>query len=173
MTTGQVNQQQTIDLNPNGAFSDGKFTLTFADKFNGVWTTRPIGMPSSTAVLAAAEMQRALNGLPNEVIKGATVSCTKTSNRYVYVVSFGKYNTGHQNLLQINVNGCNVEGCQPLFAATTQTWVLGYPKISVTRPATTENIVCSGRGACDSSVGICKCYSGYFGEACETQAVGV
>jgi hypothetical protein len=33
------------------------------------------------------------------------------------------------------------------------------------------HIDCSNRGICDYSSGICKCFSGYAGEACETQNV--
>ena len=30
---------------------------------------------------------------------------------------------------------------------------------------------CSGRGICDYETGICKCFSGFFGEACEKQTI--
>jgi hypothetical protein len=32
-----------------------------------------------------------------------------------------------------------------------------------------EELPCSGRGGCDSSSGLCKCFAGYFGAACEQQ----
>lgn len=34
-----------------------------------------------------------------------------------------------------------------------------------------ENIECSGRGSCDTSAGLCKCYTGYYGVACQSQTV--
>lgn len=33
----------------------------------------------------------------------------------------------------------------------------------------TEDIECSGRGLCDRDNGLCKCFSGYYGVACEYQ----
>ena len=33
----------------------------------------------------------------------------------------------------------------------------------------TEELECSGRGACDKASGICKCFAGYFGAACDHQ----
>jgi len=32
-----------------------------------------------------------------------------------------------------------------------------------------ENIECSGRGDCDRAFGLCQCYDGYSGNACEVQ----
>jgi len=32
-----------------------------------------------------------------------------------------------------------------------------------------EDVECSGRGLCDSTAGLCKCFSGYYGVACEYQ----
>lgn len=34
-----------------------------------------------------------------------------------------------------------------------------------------ENIECSGRGTCDNTAGLCKCYTGYYGVACQSQTV--
>ena len=32
-----------------------------------------------------------------------------------------------------------------------------------------EDIECSGRGICDKGQSLCKCFSGYYGVACEYQ----
>jgi hypothetical protein len=37
--------------------------------------------------------------------------------------------------------------------------------------STNEQRDCSGRGICDYESGICKCFSGFFGEACEKQTI--
>ncbi len=51
--------------------------------------------------------------------------------------------------------------------------VVGNGKVEVEPEVVTvgnyEDIECSGRGLCDSGAGLCKCFSGYFGAACEFQ----
>lgn len=42
--------------------------------------------------------------------------------------------------------------------------------IEITR-GTKESSECSGRGACDGDAGLCECYDGYTGDACELQTV--
>ena len=40
-----------------------------------------------------------------------------------------------------------------------------------TADGTYENSVCSDRGLCDATTGLCKCFPGYTGAACSTQNV--
>jgi len=40
-----------------------------------------------------------------------------------------------------------------------------------TRKGTSENLECSGRGACDGSSGECQCFEGYTSDDCSVQTV--
>jgi len=182
-TTATANEVQTITLSDGDDTSTnamtGFFTLTFKDKFNGVWTTRPIkGFDGDAAVAAtgpakirqAKDMELALNGLPNQVIQGLTVSAAVAATfKTAYTVTFsGEYNSGPQNALICNFAGCNVDGCQPRYAgigggSTPECGVV------VTTAGTREQAVCSNRGDCDEVTGKCICFSGYFGESCNKQ----
>merc|ERR1719199_1670580 len=80
--------------------------------------------------------------------------------------------TTQTNLLRLRKMG-DFEGTHD------EAFAVGMPQVGtyfrsvtteITR-GTKESTECSGRGSCDSAAGICECFDGYTGEACETQTV--
>jgi len=59
----------------------------------------------------------------------------------------------------------------PNNAATIQTINNIVYSISTSDCTTNEQRDCSGRGICDYTSGVCKCFSGFFGESCNIQTV--
>jgi hypothetical protein len=203
LTENQVAEQQTVLLSdgdgadtgatPAEVIMTGFFTLTYTDKFNGVWTTRPIkgydgviactgsdagcsaaNEISTTANVlnrAAKEMAAALNALPNQVLSGVVVTAaTSATFKILYTITFDpNYNSGDQAELVCNFAGCDIDGCQPRFKG------IGggaTPECTVTETVkgTTEEAFCSNRGDCDFATGLCVCHSGYYEEACQKQS---
>jgi hypothetical protein len=56
------------------------------------------------------------------------------------------------------------------YSTTDKTTLFKSETYEITR-GTTEATECSGRGRCDGESGICECYKGYTGQACQTQTV--
>jgi len=63
------------------------------------------------------------------------------------------------------VSGNTGTGSTPDFAA------VGSASVINTQAGTSENDICSQRGVCDYSTGICKCFQGFTGEDCSIQNV--
>lgn len=83
-------------------------------------------------------------------------------------------NTGYQHLLGCNIKPHADKGQQPMSvglatASCTVTEVQVTATVPTTPPLLTELAECSGRGLCDYNAGICKCYTGHMGLACERQ----
>eukprot|EP00567_Pseudictyota_dubia_P009535 CAMPEP_0197444514 /NCGR_PEP_ID=MMETSP1175-20131217/9984_1 /TAXON_ID=1003142 /ORGANISM="Triceratium dubium, Strain CCMP147" /LENGTH=338 /DNA_ID=CAMNT_0042975319 /DNA_START=51 /DNA_END=1067 /DNA_ORIENTATION=- len=73
---------------------------------------------------------------------------------------------------------CRDAGCYPLLTADTVTAGFADDYIDLTVAVTdgtlttlAESAECSNRGDCDYATGICKCYEGHFGLACERQTI--
>lgn len=144
-----------------------------------------------------ALIQTALRRLPNNVLNGVTLDevanfnpFTRTSptsdagtieltptGALICVVEFpsGPGTSGYQNKLGCNFGSHGEKGMRPLTAAGTDTCTVyeyygsgATTAVAGTR-ALTELAVCSGRGQCDQTTGLCKCYSGHMGLACQKQ----
>ncbi|DBA00181.1 TPA: hypothetical protein N0F65_007806 [Lagenidium giganteum] len=84
--------------------------------------------------------------------------------------------TGYQNLLGCNVQPHTVTGMQPKTTGSASATCTVYEVFPGATAATTgssrplsELAECSNRGICDRTTGICKCYSGHMGLACQKQ----
>jgi hypothetical protein len=74
--------------------------------------------------------------------------------------------TGQQHLLGFTNNNDCASGQQPKLGDNTDiTCTVSRDVISVEEYR--EQAECSNRGSCDRDTGICTCYSGYFGLACD------
>ena len=169
-----------------GSTPAGQFTLTFTDLYGGIWTTRPINTVGAASDLAsdtvtAAEIQAALQNLPNQVIPSVTVVpyTGGSAKGLCYTVSFtDQANTGIQNTLKVNIGGCTRAGCAPFYSGLSShlgSGADGGVVATVTDGNVAANVweaaVCSDHGLCDSSSGICNCFSGFYDLDCNEQTV--
>jgi len=196
LTLDQISTVQEIVIYDSGATAapTGEFTLTFTDLYGGVWTTRPISHSASNLGTA---IQDALTALPNSVIE--SISCVQNpdangdsstdnsvglsaavTNGYLVVCTFsGDQNAGVQNLIEVNLDGCNRAGCTPMYdgmhggeiATAIVTDVTNNALYSTETSPWKEATVCSEHGLCDTETGLCECFSGYFDEDCSKQTV--
>ncbi|GBG27690.1 Multiple epidermal growth factor-like domains protein 11 [Hondaea fermentalgiana] len=170
----EINEEQTITLTVGTGFKAGsQFLLGYTDWRGETWITRPIDVATTT--LASIAVKEALLSLPQRAIDDIEVNVdTDTTASKVISVTFTSLETpGDQPLLTLYTDGCTSDGCQPYYAGvlnsddaapTTAT-------VAVAQDGTGERTVCSSRGICDTETGVCSCFDGFYGQACEKQTL--
>lgn len=140
------------------------FALTFEDQMGGRYHTRAIKFDSGSSNEANAEsVQDALEALPNFAIPSVEVDFDGLNFDVTFVDAT---TTGQQSLLGFSTSNDCESGQQPKLGSSN-----GY-SCDVSRNILTvedykEQVECSNRGSCDRDSGICTCFSGYYGLACD------
>ena len=152
------------------------FALTFKSKLNETFTTRPIIFESSTSLFHEfiLDVQQALTELPNRVIDKIEVHGSYSSGGSGFVASqqiqlnitfVGAHTQGPQNLLAVKGNLCG-DGCTPKITGVA--WSPYVQNVTVNQLSDFNSFECGRRGKCDYTTGICNCFAGYTGLACNT-----
>jgi len=167
----QQNQISTIEISHSADVTSGDFTLVLTDWRGESWETWPIKLTGVAPT--GIEVKEALEALPMHAVPEVEVSMASDllDDRRWEVTFMSTSNSGLVDLTVNNV-ACTAQGCQPVVQGVTA------DVVTVTNPtgaslgaATTESLVCSDRGDCDADNGLCVCYEGYMGEACEAQTI--
>jgi hypothetical protein len=150
--------------------------LRFTDQFNGVYDTRPILIDTDKKPAEVANsIQDALEALPNFAIPQIEIDVDLANKKAPVIdVEFTDgHNTGKQPLLVVMDHAACKSGSQPKFEKVTL--VSGanaditctVTRVPLTNNEYKEHATCSNRGICDQSTGLCNCFDGYFGSACD------
>jgi hypothetical protein len=188
LTVTRLHQKQRITLTAlarssglnDTTYTEGRtFALTFKSKMNETYTTQPIKLETMTGpkkLQTERAIEYALKSLPNRVIDSVTVKINdgfhdvKEYNKYIEFEFNGEHVQGTQNLLQLRNAEC-LDGCSPyitgLMLAPVQARQMGF-NVSETQLADFNSFECGRRGKCDYDSGVCECFDGYTGLACNT-----
>lgn len=157
---------QTITVTGAPLNSGEQAVLQFTDYRGETWSTWPLDLD----VISAISIEEALVALPNHAIPSVTVAAVgtpSTTSREFTVTFTDAENTGIQNVLVADTTACIAAGCHPVTSGK------GSATIGIVHSTygTREKAVCSNRGSCDSSTGLCACNEGFHGQSCELQTV--
>ena len=163
------------------------FALTFTSVLNETFTTIPIVFDTEDTEDMKVDIQLALLSLPNRVIDGVSVTVTKGSTDMirdddaniadlvvtdmvtVSVTFTGPSVQGPQHFLEVHDYECS-SGCTPKITGLSLNYKYDYfnSNITETTLADWNSYECGRRGKCDYETGLCQCFSGYFGDNCNT-----
>jgi len=193
----QLYHTQLIQFQLNSAVATAQngqtFALTFKSKLNETFTTNPIvwnyhsslGTAASYAELSE-DIQAALEALPNRVVDGVSVTtearllangAVSPIGTFITIqVTFnGDHVQGAQNLLVMRNYQC-LDGCTPkLTGLELVPGTLAVTVVHTLNGATSayesadyNSYECGRRGKCNYDTGVCQCFAGYTGLACNT-----
>jgi len=192
LTTGQSAGHVFLGLGKysQGTATDGEdatggsFTLTYTDSYGNSFTTYAIDATTVTAIV----IEEALESLPFYAVPDVTVvsvGATHQNSVLLEIQFVDDRNTESVPVLTAEASGCNADGCHPYYTAITSStankataaiytssMTVGHDTqtVAITVSAgTKEHATCSNRGHCDSESGLCECFDGYTGTACQTQ----
>lgn len=146
------------------------FALTFKSKLNETFTTRPIIFEALANFHDfVLDVQEALLELPNRVIDKVDVygsyATTYVANQAI-TLNFtfsGMHVQGPQNLIAVRDYLCG-DGCTP---KTTGVYLNAFSQnVTNIRLSDFNSFECGRRGKCDYTSGVCGCFAGYTGLAC-------
>lgn len=170
LVAGKYQVQQVILAPDNGAayttMSGKTIALTFKSKLNESFVTRPLLIDSSLSGINAfaLDVQYELMRLPNSVIDKVQVSGSILYNALHLNITFsGNAVQGPQHLLTVKDISCG-DGCTPQLVAPLL--VHGTRKVTELQSSDYNSYECGRRGKCDYTAGVCGCFAGYTGVAC-------
>jgi len=187
MTSAQTYNIQQILFSVNSAVvtaqNGNTFALTFKSRLNETYTTTPIVLTMvagsavsthTTYVEMARDIKAALEALPNGVIDLVQVTVSSVAAAMTIRVTFTGNNVqGVQQLLTMRNYKCG-DGCTPkltgieLVPGLNDMQAVVTTVNSVSILADYNSYECGRRGKCDYATGLCSCFSGYTGAACNT-----
>jgi len=146
------------------------FALTFKSRLNETFTTEPITFRSEAADLdlLVEDITDKLKNLPNRVIDDVEVHAYLgvTANQvHVNVTFIGDYVQGRQNLLLVEDFKCG-DGCTPKVDGLNLR--INRQNVTEVLAADYNSYECGRRGKCDYDTGLCQCFEGFTGPACNS-----
>lgn len=169
-TGSAVDEIQECKITASGGnINGGEFSVVFTDWAGQKHESRPISATAATAQQIKEELQR----IPNNKIQTIETSVAGLGTATVtFKVTFtGEEVSGSNGLLEVEIDDDSATGHKhirnPVVSSdgsATFTAVCTKPTAS-----TEEANVCSGRGVCDGTTGLCQCHRGFKGHKCHHQ----
>lgn len=168
----QTQRLQFVASDATPSANNGKtFALTFRSQLNETFTTIPIVFNENQAADFVNDIQLALLNLPNRVIDGVTVALETTVGAVstVKITFTGEGVQGPQHPLIVEDYECG-NGCTPKITGLDLETRYGktlYSNYTEGVKADFNSYECGRRGKCDYTSGLCQCFTGYAGCACQ------
>lgn len=155
----------------NSNFDSQTFALQFTSKKNETFATQPIAWSITDGDLETS-IEEALVKLPNKVVDEVEVTVDSSDSTLGVIIEItfsGSIVEGEQHMIEVLTKECS-EGCTPRITGLSnlRTWHLNdvLSKVEISDQGSHNSHECGRRGKCDYVTGLCSCYDGYMGDAC-------